>query len=38
MLEVVKASSVEQLIDETIPKKIHLKNKINLPVPFLKVD
>ncbi|MEC7645998.1 MAG: aminomethyl-transferring glycine dehydrogenase [Bacteroidota bacterium] len=34
MLEVIKVSSVKQLIDETIPKKIHLKNEINLPSPL----
>ena len=32
MLKIVKASSVKQLIDETIPAKIHLKNEMNLPV------
>ena len=32
MLEVVNASSIKQLIDETIPQKIHLKNQMNLPV------
>ena len=32
MLKIVKASSVKQLIDETIPAKIHLKKEMNLPV------
>ena len=32
MLEVVNASSIKQLIDETIPQKIHLKNQMNLPI------
>ena len=32
MLEVVNAASIKQLIDETIPQKIHLKNQMNLPV------
>ena len=31
MLKIVKASSVKQLIDETIPAKIHLKKEMNLP-------
>ena len=31
MLETVKASSIKQLIDETIPQKIHLKQSMNLP-------
>ncbi len=31
MLAVVNASSVEQLINETIPSKIHLKKAMNLP-------
>ena len=30
MLDIVKVSSVEQLIDETIPSKIHLKKDMNL--------
>ena len=34
MLEIVNVSSIKQLIDETIPKKIHLKKKINLPIAF----
>ena len=32
MLEVVKASSLEELIDQTIPKSIRLKSELNLPV------
>jgi len=32
MLKIVKASSIKQLIDETIPAKIHLKKEMNLPV------
>ena len=32
MLKIVKASSVKQLIDETIPANIHLKKEMNLPV------
>ena len=31
MLEVVNASSVKKLIDETIPVKIHLESAMNLP-------
>ena len=31
MLKVVNASSLNQLIDETIPEKIHLRRKMNLP-------
>ena len=31
MLEKVNASSITQLINETIPQKIHLANKMNLP-------
>jgi len=31
MLEMVNASSIQQLIDETIPQKIHLKTQMNLP-------
>ena len=31
MLETVNASSIDQLINETIPKKIHLKKQMNLP-------
>ena len=31
MLSVVNASSVKQLINETIPAKIHLKKVLNLP-------
>ena len=27
MLEVVEASSIRQLVEETIPHKIHLKNE-----------
>ncbi|ELR72222.1 Glycine dehydrogenase [Fulvivirga imtechensis AK7] len=32
MLEVVKANSLEELIDQTIPKSIRLKGELNLPV------
>ena len=31
MLEVVKANSIEDLIDETIPKNIRLKKEFDLP-------
>jgi glycine dehydrogenase len=31
MLKVVRASSIKKLVDETIPKKIHLKERMNLP-------
>ena len=31
MLNIVNASSVKQLIDETIPQKIHAKDDMNLP-------
>ena len=31
MLKVVNASSLNQLIDETIPEKIHLGREMNLP-------
>ena len=31
MLKVVNASSLNQLIDETIPEKIHLRREMNLP-------
>ena len=31
MLEIVNASSIKHLIDETIPQKIHLVKKMNLP-------
>ena len=29
-LKMVNASSIKQLIDETIPQKIHLEKKMNL--------
>lgn len=32
MLEVIKAASMEELIDQTIPRSIRLKNELNLPV------
>ena len=31
MLETVNTSSIKELIDETIPQKIHLEEKMNLP-------
>ncbi len=31
MLEAVKASSIQQLINETVPEKIHVKEEMNLP-------
>ena len=31
MLKVVNASSIESLIDETVPNKIHMKKEMNLP-------
>jgi glycine dehydrogenase len=31
MLEVVNASSIKELINETIPQKIHVKKQMNLP-------
>ena len=34
MLKEVNASSLNQLIDETIPKKIHLRREMNLPEAF----
>ena len=34
MLEVVEASSIRQLVEETIPHKIHLKKEMNLPSAF----
>jgi glycine dehydrogenase len=36
MLEIVNASSMKQLIDETIPQKIHLKKQMNLPSALLE--
>ena len=31
MLKVVNASSIESLIEETVPNKIHMKKEMNLP-------
>ena len=31
MLKLVNASSIESLIEETVPNKIHMKKKMNLP-------
>ena len=37
MLEMVNVSSITQLIDETIPKKIHLKKQMNLPIALSEI-
>tara|TARA_B100001250_G_scaffold272567_1_gene235346 strand:+ start:1587 stop:4469 length:2883 start_codon:yes stop_codon:yes gene_type:complete len=37
MLEVVNASSIKELIDETIPQKIHLDHEMNLPDAFSEI-
>ena len=37
MLEVVNASSITELIDETIPQKIHLTHPMNLPDAFSEI-
>ena len=34
MLDYIDVKSVSQLIDQTIPKKIHLKDNMNLPSPL----
>ncbi|MDF9798722.1 glycine dehydrogenase [Catalinimonas alkaloidigena] len=38
MLEAIKASSLEDLIDETIPKAIQLKKRLKLPEPKSEYD
>ena len=38
MLETIKAGSIDQLIDETIPVNIRLQEKLNLPKAQSEVD
>lgn len=38
MLKTIKAESIDQLIDETIPENIRLQEKLNLPKAQSEVD
>jgi len=38
MLETIKADSIDQLIDETIPENIRLQGKLDIPKALSEVD